>query len=181
MTVPESDMRIVGERIYLRPMTLDDTAFVLKARNCERTKKNFFYRQTITEEGHKIWFRENVDTGKVHQFIVCLKENDQPIGCVNVQHPDDAMTKMESGLFFDEDAPAGKGYATEAYGLLISQYAFKTLHLHKVYARVLETNIASRRVHDKTGFTEEGILRDEMLIEGKFVTIVMYGLINPED
>ena len=109
---------INGNRIYLRPITADDTAMVLSWRNSDRTVRNFYYRKPITEEEHLKWLTGKVGTGEVWQYIVILKETDAPIGCVYLQHIDPATLTGETGVFFSEDAPAGQGLATEAVKLL---------------------------------------------------------------
>ncbi len=124
--------------------------------------------------------REKVAKGLVHQFIAVLHEGDLPIGCVYLQHFDPGDQSMESGVFFDENAPGGKGYASEAVALLNREYAFKVLGLHRTFARVLGYNIASRRVHEKAGFTLEEIIEHDAEFNGKWEDTYVYGYFNPE-
>lgn len=49
----------------------------------------------------------------------------------------------------------GKGYATEAVGLLVA-FAFKRARLGKLTAGTLKSNEAAQRVLEKVGFTVEG-------------------------
>ena len=178
-SAPDKNLKIYGEQVYIRPITLEDTDNVLSWRNCERTVKNFFYRKPILREEHINWIENKVNKGLVHQFVVCEKENDTPIGVVYLQHFDEEANKMESGVFMSENAPGGRGIGTEAVKLLVFEYGFKVLKLHKQYARVLGSNEASRKLHLKAGFEEEGYARDDMFVDGQYVDVVTYGVINP--
>ncbi len=180
LQAPDHNYRVYGERMYLRPITEEDTEMVLRWRNSDRTRNNFYYRALITPEEHLKWVREKVDKGIVHQFIAVLTEGDLPIGCVYLQHFDPKDQSMESGVFFDENAPGGKGYASEAVALLNREYAFKVLGLHRTFARVLGYNMASRRVHEKAGFTLEEIIEHDAEFNGKWEDTYVFGYFNPE-
>jgi UDP-4-amino-4,6-dideoxy-N-acetyl-beta-L-altrosamine N-acetyltransferase len=171
-------MVIEGNNIYLRPITVEDTDMVLSWRNKKEVVENFIYRKPITREEHLNWLATKVDKGLVHQFIVCLKEDDRPIGSVYLQHFEEENKKAESGIFLGDESIKGKGIGTESVALL-KNYAFETLGLHKLMARVLAYNTASLRLHEKAGYTKEAYLKDELFIEGKFEDLVMFGAISP--
>lgn len=168
------DLRIEGEQIYLRPIKEEDTDIVLEWRNSPEVVKNFIYRKPISREEHLDWLHNKVEKGLVHQFVVCDKETDEPLGCVYLQNIDMTHRKAESGVFFSSRAQKGKGYATEA-GKLLLHYAFYELGLHKVMARVLAYNQASIRVHEKMGGAREAYLKDELFLEGSYVDEVLFG------
>lgn len=59
----------------------------------------------------------------------------------------------------------GRGIATAAVALGVD-HALRGVGLHRVEATVLVGNVASRRVLDKTGFRQEGVLRRNLHIDG---------------
>jgi len=146
--------RAEGSRVYLRPITEGDTEFILSVRNSDYVMKNFFYRKPISVSDHELWLKDKIGKGLVFQFAVCLKETDEPVGSVYMQRYDEAEDSMETGLFFDQEKGSGKGLATEAYALMIEEFAFGFLKLSKVTSRVMKSNTASLRVHEKCGFKE---------------------------
>ena len=73
----------------------------------------------------------------------------------------------------------GEGYATEATELLVA-YGFDQLRFNKVVAHAFAFNAASRRVLEKVGFTEEGVDREEAFIDGEYVDVHRYGLLERE-
>ncbi len=163
--------RLFGETLYLRPITGEDTLMVLTWRNAEYVRHNFFYRVTVTESDHENWLTNKVSKGLVFQFIVCLKENDEPVGSVYLQHYEASDKSMESGLFMSETMPEGRGIATEAYGLLTTEFA-KELGLSKLNARIIAENTASIRVHEKCGFTPAGTTEETIVPTGERVVAV---------
>lgn len=169
------NLKIEGEQTYIRPIAIDDTDLVLKWRNSEKVVKNFIYRKEVTREDHINWIRNKVEKGFVHQFIVCSRADDKPIGVVYLQNFEEDCKKAESGIFLGEIY--GKGVGTEAYKLLLD-YAFDELKLHKVVARVLADNEASIKLHLKTGYTQEAHLKDELFLDGKYEDLIMFGVIN---
>lgn len=61
----------------------------------------------------------------------------------------------------------GKGITTKALQL-ITNYAFDTLNLNRVFAASYGFNKASIRVLEKNGFKHEGILKEAVFKNGKF-------------
>lgn len=165
---------IQGTTIYLRPITESDTDMILAWRNSDRTVSNFYYRTPISTEGHLNWIRNKVNTGEVYQYIVCMKEGDVPVGCVYLQHIDTATLTGETGVFFSEDAPAGKGLATEAVKLIGEKVGFEMLGLLHLTAKVMEKNTASRRVHEKSGYRLVKTVQGESCTDGEIVNSLYY-------
>lgn len=165
---------IQGTNIYLRPITESDTSMVLAWRNCDRTVSNYYYRTTISEEEHLNWIRNKVDKGEVYQYIVCTSEDDTPVGCVYLQHIDEKTLTGETGVFFSEDAPAGKGLATEAVKLIGEKAGFEMLGLLHLTAKVMEKNTASRRVHEKAGYRLVRRIEGESCTDGEIVNSLYY-------
>ncbi|MDE6531886.1 MAG: GNAT family N-acetyltransferase [Lachnospiraceae bacterium] len=144
-------MDIMGERIYLRKMKIEDTDQVIAWRNAPHVMEQFIYRTPLTRETHLEWIRTKVDTGKVQQFIICIKENDRGIGSFYLRDIDLKMRTAELGIFIGEQDALGKGYGTEAVRLGVS-YGFRELHLERIILRVYQDNINAVRNYEKNGF-----------------------------
>ena len=74
---------------------------------------------------------------------------------------------------------AGRGLMTDALAGALP-FAFEGLRLHRVSAAVLKHNTASRRVLEKVGFTEEGMARQYLRINGKWQDHVLYGMLSTD-
>lgn len=180
MSVIDTDLRLEGEQIYLRPITIEDTDMVLKWRNAPHVVHNFIYRKPITREEHLSWLENKVETGNVIQFIICDKQTNQPLGSIYIQNIEEEHRKAEEGIFLGETEGFGRGIGSEAAKLVVA-FAFDTLGLHKLTARVLSFNKASIRMHEKAGYVQESYLHDELYLDGKFEDLVFLGILNSKE
>ena len=73
----------------------------------------------------------------------------------------------------------GRGIVTEAVRLVM-EFAFSTLNIHRIEAYVAPQNLGSIRVLEKSGFTREGLLRELLFINGKWVDHYMYAILQRE-
>ncbi len=73
----------------------------------------------------------------------------------------------------------GCGLASKAINTMLN-YGFEELNLHKIYAQVMDPNIASIRVLDKCGFTLEGTFKEEYYIDGVYHDLQRYRLLKTE-
>lgn len=173
----DKDYRLYGERVYLRPITVEDTDMVLGWRNDDFVVSNFFYRKSISREEHLNWIENKVNKGLVYQFIVCMKDTDEPIGCVYLQHYDESDNSMESGVFMSRTMPAGLGLGTESVKLMNEEFAGKVLKLSRTMARVLDSNTASIKLHLKAGFFEKSRETVEIVPSGVSEPAVTFELV----
>jgi [ribosomal protein S5]-alanine N-acetyltransferase len=73
----------------------------------------------------------------------------------------------------------GQGYMAEAL-LVLLDFAFRRLHLHRLIADADPQNGPSLRVLVRLGFCREGILREHYLVQGKPQDAVVHGLLRSE-
>jgi ribosomal-protein-alanine N-acetyltransferase len=61
----------------------------------------------------------------------------------------------------------------------MSDFAFRTLGLHRLEAACIPDNDASRRLLAKAGFVEEGFAKSYLKINGAWRDHVLFGLVSP--
>lgn len=72
-----------------------------------------------------------------------------------------------------------QGFGTEATRLVL-RHAFETLLLHRVELRVLEFNARAIACYRKCGFVEEGIEREDALIDGRWYSDLRMSVLEHE-
>jgi len=72
---------------------------------------------------------------------------------------------------------AGQGHMFAALQLAIP-YMFGVLELHRIEAACIPSNISSRRLLEKAGFEQEGLLRDYLKINGEWRDHLMFSRLN---
>lgn len=138
-----------AEKVYIRPITAEDTAKIVTWRNKDFVRGNFIYQKLFTAEGHMAWLREQVKPGHVAQFIICVA--DWEIGSVYLRDIDREKETAEYGVFIGEEEALGRGYGTAA-AILCLAYGFETLRLQKIFLRFVEGNMGARKSYEKAGF-----------------------------
>ena len=82
------------------------------------------------------------------------------------------------GYWIDKDM-AGQGLTPEAV-VVVLQYAFETLRLHRVEVAIIPRNTASRRVADKLQLRNEGTALGFLEINGQWEDHVRYAITSDE-
>lgn len=139
---------LYGEKIYLRPISEDDTCNIIKWRNESFVRNMFLNRDLLTEDMHNKWLRNIIERHNVIQFIIYIKLDNRPIGSVFLKNIDINEGIAEYGNFIGEEDCLGKGYGSDA-GKTLVRYAFEELGLKKIYLRVLEKNLRAINAYDK--------------------------------
>lgn len=164
--------------IYLRLMTYEDTDYIVAWRNSDSVRKNFIYQALFTRESHENWIHTMVETGKAVQMIICDLASDKPLGSVYIRDIDRHHNKAEYGIFIGEPDARGRGVGTAAAKLML-HYCFEEEKLHRVYLRAFAENIQAIKSYENAGFVREGLLREDVCIEGRYRDIVWMAAINP--
>jgi RimJ/RimL family protein N-acetyltransferase len=73
----------------------------------------------------------------------------------------------------------GKGIAKKAYNLFIP-FLFTEYNLNKISLEVLSTNQKAINLYDKLGFVKEGIKREEILKNNKWVDSIIMSILKSE-
>jgi RimJ/RimL family protein N-acetyltransferase len=80
-----------------------------------------------------------------------------------------------------EFAPAywGQGYATEAAQAIMA-FGFTELKVHRIWSWCIAENVGSARVMEKLGMRQEGRLRENEWIKGRWWDTLVYGVLDYE-
>jgi ribosomal-protein-alanine N-acetyltransferase len=82
------------------------------------------------------------------------------------------------GYWIDEKH-AGNGYMPESL-VVLAQFAFDELHLHRIQISIIPRNSASRRVVEKLGIRDEGVAQRYLEINGEWEDHIRYALTSEE-
>lgn len=164
-----------GQTVDLCTMEVDDVEFLQGLVNDPRVRTSLRRVEPVNRKQEREWVESIGEAGGCH-LLVCA--DGTPVGTIGFDAPNEAWGTAEVGFMIHPDH-WNAGYATDALGALCG-YAFEERRLEKMVAMAYETNEASRRVLEKTGFTEEGVLREEAFVGGERVDVHRYGLLATE-
>ncbi len=172
---------LVGEKLYLRLLEESDIGeeYLKWLNDYEVTRYLEAGKFPSTPQAlHKyLEHFQNCKTDLV--FAIIDRKTDQHIGNVTLNHINWIHGTADTGLMIGRKEFWGKGYAFEAWSLLM-EYAFQRLGLRKIVAGAVADNIASIVTLEKLGFKVEGTLRREFFVDGEYYDAVRLGLFRDE-
>lgn len=158
--------------ITLRKITYADTDMIVRWRNSEAVRCNFFYREEFSAETHLKWMDTKVKSGEVVQYII--EVDGRPVGSTYFRDIDRGRASAEYGVFIGEDV-RGRGIGTEALKLTLDK-AVGELGLRHIIARAIEGNDASINCFLHAGFTIDSTIPDVECSDGTRVNMVMMSI-----
>lgn len=158
-----------GEKITMRKITKADAQdMYLYSCKPEVTKyllwnphESYLYTKRYLDEVMRQYKAHNF-----FDFAVVCKDDGRMIGTCGFTKLDTINHSAEIGYVLSSDY-WGKGIATEAVKMIL-RFAFCNLGLHRVEARYMPANLASRRVMEKNQMIFEGIERDGIYVKGAY-------------
>lgn len=158
--------------ITLRKITYADTDMIVRWRNSEAVRCNFFYREEFSAETHLRWMETKVKSGEVVQYII--EVDGRPVGSTYFRDIDRGRASAEYGVFIGEDV-RGRGIGTEALRLTLDK-AVSELGIRHIIARAIEGNDASINCFLHAGFTIDSTIPDVECSDGTRVNMVMMSI-----
>lgn len=170
---------LTGQRVYFRPVERTDAPLLagwINNPQVWRTIRQYLPKSLAQEEAflERTWESE-------HDILLLIvnRVDDQPLGAAGLNKIDFRHRHAEFGLMLGDPDQWNKGYGTEATRLIV-QYGFDTVNLHRIYLHVHEDNIGGIRAYEKVGFRREGVLRQDVFREGRYLDTVVMGLLRDE-
>lgn len=166
-----------GSHISLIPLKKNHLEDVRKIRNDSTTNYFLTMIAPINEYMQDEWFKSLCLDGSKMYFII---EDHQAnvVGLIRCDEWDKINRSIRVGIDISPRYRR-KGYATEAYRLLIP-YLFNHLSIHRVWLLVIDFNTSARSLYTKLGFREEGVQRKAIYRKGQFCDYIMMSLLKEE-
>ena len=169
-------MLLRGERVVLREAQSSDRAELERLR--ADPEIDHFMGVDSAPEG-SIWNRIFVGaaSGALADFVLQHPDG-QIIGLLSFWERPIPHHAAELSIWLAHDY-RGLGYGTDALQLGL-RHIFERFRLHKVYLRVLPYNSRAIGCYERCGFRKEGVLRQEMRVEGTWHDLIYMGLLHSE-
>ncbi|MFE8698692.1 GNAT family N-acetyltransferase [Cytobacillus sp. FJAT-53684] len=167
-----------GENIYFKVLSTDDVQEIHSYASDEDVSRfiGWALMNTLNETRSYIDVMLKRESEGTHYYASIIQKSTQEIvGTAMIFNFDDEANQAEIGYVLHK-SHWGKGYGTECVALM-SDFAFKSLNLHKIHASVVDANVGSARILEKNKFELEGRLRDHYFIEDKYYDALLFGKI----
>lgn len=175
-------LRLAGKRVYIRKLKYSDAEDIYKNVNdkevvrCTLNIPHPYPKKGAIQFIRKTRYKSK--KRKEYVFGIILKEENRLIGMVGLHRIDWKNKNSELGYWIGKNY-WNKGLVTEAVSLILD-FAFSQLKLHKVYAKLFEKNIGSRRVLEKSGFKLEGSFKEQRFKHNAWQNELEHGILAKE-
>ena len=169
----------LGDGIVVRTLTPDDDVelFALVDRNRDRLRPWMAWEPMTKGPADTREFIERALASEHDREGNGIFLDGRMIGSAGLQ-VDTMDAKAEVGYWIDGDAE-GRGIVTRTCERFL-ELAFDELGLHRVELHAATGNARSRAVAERLGMVEEGAGRENGRIDGGFVDLVMFGILDRE-
>ena len=124
------------------------------------------------------WFGENGFWSRDNGTMLIETKDNVIVGTINFGRKSEFELSLGYRIF--EDKNRNKGYMTEALKIF-SSYLFDTIPLiTRLSLYTAEDNVSSRKLAEKCGYSQEGILREAYFYREKICNWVIYSLLRRE-
>ncbi|MEE1022831.1 MAG: GNAT family protein [Muribaculaceae bacterium] len=164
--------------IYLRAFEPEDYKTTIKWRRDDEIWSMLGGpKYFVSESYEKKWIENEIFNSKDVKLAVCLSSNNLHIGNVYFTNINTTNQSCNSHILIGEKEYWGKGIAKEAL-LLGIHYMVNERNIHRFEAKILESNNASLKMHQKCGYEIEGLLKRAVYKDGMFHNQYIVGLIR---
>lgn len=170
----------MSKRVYLRALELDDYKVSINWRK-DKGIWNMLggTRYYVSESYEKRWVEKAIFESTDVRLAICLLENDKYIGNVYMTDINTNNRSCESHILIGDRNYWGQGYAREALMIAV-EYMFEERNIHRIQAYILESNVASLKLHQRCGYKIEGLLRDSVFKNGKYQNQYILSLLQDD-
>lgn len=169
------------ERFILRQIKQDDSQEIFQYFSMDEVTK-FYDLESFTniEQAEELICRWNqrFENNQGIRWGITLRSEDCVIGTCGFHGWAKNHCKIEIGYELTPEYWR-QGIMTEVIPKII-EFGFNNLGLNRIEAFVEPENMGSRKVLEKVGFTEEGILKEHFYWRNRFVDNVLYALLKKE-
>lgn len=170
---------LVKDNVLLRSLEPEDLSYLYRIENDPElwTVSNtlapyskYVLRQYLENSHHDIY------TNKQLRLIICLKNNNEPLGAIDLFDFDPYHLRAGIGIVVDK-AYQRKGLARTALDILI-KYCFEHLKFHQLYCNITEDNQSSIQLFTQAGFESMGTKKDWVRNEKGWLNELQYQLLS---
>ncbi len=173
--------RMIGKTVVLREYRREDLPAIRSWINDGETTRYLggSFRRPQTWEQTEIMLDRRLEGDMGGEgFVIADRESLAYLGQCDLMMIDNVARKAEIAVVLMPEA-RGRGAAFEGLSLLLA-YAFDTLNLNRLWLRCAAENERALALYERLGFRREGVLREDLFIDGRAQDAVVMGLLRSE-
>jgi RimJ/RimL family protein N-acetyltransferase len=170
-----------GARIYLRASERADASMFMRWLTDARVVDTMLPRAPMSLASEERWVERAVEHQgqELYHFVICLREDDRPIGVLGLHRLDFLNGSAEVGIGIGEPDLWDQGLGTEAMSVVLD-FAFGDLRFERIELEVFASNARARRAYQKLGFVLEGTRRRALYRHGAWIDLELMSVLRDE-
>jgi diamine N-acetyltransferase len=170
---------LVGKFARLRIMDSTDGEYVRALRNSPHVMRRFHYRYFISDLQQREFVQDASRRRTQIIFIAERIDDGKPFGVYDIKEIDYRNQHGEWGVFLEE-RDLGDGVPAFEAAVLLLDYAFGYLNLHKLAGELLADNQRAIRFDQGLGMQLEGVRKQHVFYDGRFHDLLQYALFRED-
>jgi len=182
---PESGLRVEGQGVVLRPPRAADYSDWRELRARSRGFLQPWEPTWPSDDLTRVAFRRRLaayardrELGVAYAFFVLRSTDEALTGGITLSNVRRGVAQMGTIGYWCGQPFVRQGLTVAAVRA-VTDFAFRTLALHRLEAACIPDNGPSRRLLAKAGFAEEGYAKAYLKINGAWRDHVLFGLVSP--
>jgi RimJ/RimL family protein N-acetyltransferase len=166
------------ETVTLSPVLPEDIGALFAWLNDAKAALSDMPYRPVDCVSYKVWLDKQLEEINQLLFIIRPLNDPRAIGFIQLKNFHTVYQAVELAIRIGSEKDRGKGYGARAVRLALD-YCWTTLNLHRVTLNVFSGNARALAAYRRAGFREEGFLRHAAYVDGKWLNVIVMGVIRP--
>lgn len=168
-----------GERVYLRPIGLDDTDWYFRSLYSREGRRLTGTQKHYSREQIQQYIESKAQDSSSVLLLIAQRDNDHVIGDIQIGGIDTFNRNAYIRISIDQQGNQGKGFGSEAMRLMLD-YGFGILNLHRIELNVFAYNERAIHTYEKLGFQREGVQRQALYYNHAYHDSILMSMLEEE-
>jgi RimJ/RimL family protein N-acetyltransferase len=173
---------IYGNHVRLRAIEKSDLPLFVRWLNDPEVRLGLQIYLPLSQVEEEMWFEGMIKRpAEEHPLMIEIETPNGwvPVGNCGFFTPDWRIRKAEIGIFIGEKKFWNQGYGTEVMRLAL-KLGFEGMNLNRIALKVYTNNPRAIRAYEKSGFVNEGRLRQAHYANGQYHDIIIMSVLRSE-
>jgi RimJ/RimL family protein N-acetyltransferase len=168
-----------GTLVNLRPLAAGDLDRVLTWINDREVTRFLAARYPISRAEEERWLSGQPPASFGNVMLAIETKDGTHIGNCDLRNGQPENRKAALGIMIGDKEYWSNGYGSDAVITLL-RFGFHEQNLNRVWLHVFDFNERAQACYRKVGFVEEGRLRQNAFLEGRYIDTIVMGILRSE-
>lgn len=165
--------------VTLRPLEFDDIDTLYAWDSDNELEMYAGWGRKRSRAAYRQRYERRITEPEDDLYMFGIAVDNRLVGYVQLAMIDTGNRHAATGIVLGAKEVWGRGIAHTALRILMD-YAFTVQGLERIYAEVYTFNTRSKRLFERLGFQQEGILRQHEFHNGSLQDMYVFGMLKPE-